>query len=191
MKTLGLGVVAVVLVGAALMFSGVLTPKEPPKLQLQALLAANGADVTERVEWFVERDGSWMGPDFATQTDAVPGAYSATFQIFGGPDFVAELNVGEGESGTLLANLDATLVEVALPADARAEPVSFRFASAQSMGSQGVKVSEDGYARALVTRDLQDLELEVAGRTLPMTADFAAGAVVSLVLENDAVRASE
>jgi len=190
MKKLGVAASIAVLIGAGLFFSGVLSPTETPKLQLQALLAANGENVTDRVDWFVERGGSWMGPEFETTTEAVPGDYTATFQILGGEDIIAELSLGESEGGTLLANLEATLVEVALPSDNRPPQVGFRFESPMSAGSHGVFVSEDGFARTLVSRDLSKLELETAGQAIPINADFASGGVLSLVFENGEVRST-
>lgn len=184
MKKIVLGVAALVVIGAGVFFSGVLTPKETPMLHLQAKLAESGEDVTDRVDWFVEWDGSWMGPDFAAMPEARPGDFTATFQVLGGEEVVAKLTLGEDEGGTLLANLDATLIEVALPADNRPEKVSFRFESPQSGGSQGVFVSDDGFARTLVSRDLSKLELEVAGQFFDVNTDFATGAVTSFVFEN-------
>lgn len=191
MLKIGLAAAAVVLVGAGVFFSGVLNPKETPMFQLQATLAETGEDVTDRVDWFVEWDGSWMGPDFATLTEARPGNFTATFQVLGGDEVKSDVTLGEDEGGTLVANLDATLVEVSLPADNRPQQVSFRFESSQSVGSQGVFVSEDGFARALVSRGLSMLQLEIEGQTLDVNADFGAGNVASLTLANGAVRASE
>ncbi|MEL7166454.1 MAG: hypothetical protein AAGL96_13375 [Pseudomonadota bacterium] len=181
---------AVLAVAAAAAFWA-LSPAAPPaQMRLQANLAGSGIDVTDKVTWFVERDGSWLGPGIDTVSPAVPGAYEARFEVLGAEPVVATLSLGDDEGGTLAATLDATLIAVALPDNMRDAPVSFRYASDRILGSNGVQIDATGTARALVSVDLRTLELEVDGQTLPIAANFASGGVERFTLENGAVVAT-
>ncbi|WP_299684182.1 hypothetical protein [uncultured Tateyamaria sp.] len=188
MRKIVLTVLAVGVLGAAgIAAIWALPQEEPPALRLRAMLVEGGVDVTNKVEWFLERDDAWLGPDVDTVSVAVPGIYTAEFDILGGAPFTAEATLGEGQGGEVLAQLDAALVEIKLDEDARDGPVSLRFESDVSMGSTGLRVSQDGYVRALVSRDLRKLELELPNQNIPVTGDFASGAVMPFELTDGAV----
>ncbi|MEL7091128.1 MAG: hypothetical protein AAFN94_05270 [Pseudomonadota bacterium] len=180
-------IVALGVVGAAAFVFLMPEPAPPEQMRLQATLAGTDTDVSDKVTWFVERDGSWLGPDIALVSEAVPGEYEAQFDVLGEEQAVAKLSLGDDEGGTLAATLDATLIEVELPPEARSGPVSFRFASDRVLGSHGVFVDDAGVVRTLVSTSLKALELEIDGQTLPITANFASGGVERLKLQDGAV----
>lgn len=188
MRNIALGLLAVVVLGAGgLAAIWGLPQTESPELRLRAVLEESDLDVTNKVAWFVERDDAWLGPGFQTVSEAVPGVYTAEFQILGSAPFMAETTVGEGEGGEILARLDATLVEIKLDEPTRAVPLAFLFESDVTVGSEGLRVSSDGYVRALVSRNLRKLDLQLPDQVISIPGDFASGGMMSFELTNGTV----
>ena len=71
------------LAALAMLSVGACREEERPDLMLQAVLAQSDTTVSDRIDWFVERDDAWLGPDVGTTLEAVPGLYTAKLDVLG------------------------------------------------------------------------------------------------------------
>ena len=104
-----------------------------------------------------------------------------------------EIRIAEDakDGAVLRVDLDASLVEIALAPESQSARIAFEFQSVVTMGSAGVRLSEDGTVRTLVSRDLSELILVIDERRVPIAADFAAGTVLRLVEDGGTLRPME
>lgn len=181
------------LAALAMLSVGACREEERPDLMLQAVLAQSDTTVSDRIDWFVERDDAWLGPDVGTTLEAVPGLYTAKLDVLGSEPVTQEVRIAEDakDGAVLRVDLDASLVEIALAPESQSARIAFEFQSVVTMGSAGVRLSEDGTVRTLVSRDLSELILVIDERRVPIAADFAAGTVLRLVEDGGTLRPME